>query len=549
MPPQDNQPKERVIGRYALYGEIAAGGMATVHFGRMLGAVGFSRTVAIKRLHEQFAKDPDFVSMFLDEARLAARIQHPNVVSSLDVVGLDGELFLVMEYIKGESLSRLLRTARRNGEVIPPRIVATIVSGLLNGLHAAHEATDEQGEPLGIVHRDVSPQNVLVGTDGVSRVLDFGVAKAAGRLTTTREGQLKGKFAYMSPEQVRGINIDRRTDIFAAAVVLWEAMTGHRMIEGESEAVVLSKVLDAKWTKPSEVLPTLPKSIDVVTMRGLDPDPNKRYSTAKEMAFALERAVGLASQREVGEWVERAAVDALASRAMRIKEIESRSVVKTHAEIQGSVAELMTHSSIRPGPPTDDDATQFWTGKSTASGVSVVGSTAGVPGQGETNATASMPTNVTSFSATTAGAPPQDNRRGLNVAIIAMAGAMLIFAGVAAAALVILAKDRSAPAGQGVAPVVSVTAPSATAAAATAPATTAPTAATDHPPASATGAPSTAPAATTATAATATAVKTAAKGGSPAAPTKTAAPPKGDCDVPYTIDAQGIKRPKPQCFL
>src|ERR1035437_3672665 len=153
---------DRVVGRYALYGEIASGGMATVHFGRLLGPVGFSRTVAIKRLHPQFAKDPEFVTMFLDEARLASRIRHPNVARTLDVVALEGELFLVMDYVEGEALSRLLRTCRARGTPVPPKVAAAIVCGVLHGLHAAHEAKSERGEPLGIVHRDVSPQNVLV---------------------------------------------------------------------------------------------------------------------------------------------------------------------------------------------------------------------------------------------------------------------------------------------------------------------------------------------------------------------------------------------------
>src|SRR5262249_24957061 len=150
------------------------GGMATVHLGRLSGPVGFTKTVAIKRLHAQFAHDPEFVAMFLDEARLAARIQHPNVVQTLDVVSTDGELFLVMEYVRGETLSRLVRM----GEPIPPRIVVALISGVLQGLHAAHEAAADDGRALALVHRDVSPQNVLVGLDGTARLLDFGVAKA-----------------------------------------------------------------------------------------------------------------------------------------------------------------------------------------------------------------------------------------------------------------------------------------------------------------------------------------------------------------------------------
>src|SRR5690348_15717245 len=155
--------RPRLIGRYALFGEIAAGGMATVHFGRLVGPVGFSRTFAIKRLHPQFAKDPEFVSMFLDEARLASRIQHPNVVTTLDVVAMLHEVFLVMEYVQGESLSRLVKNANKSGDRNPWGHVAAIMGGMLRGLHAAHEAKSERREPLNIVHRDVSPQNVLVG--------------------------------------------------------------------------------------------------------------------------------------------------------------------------------------------------------------------------------------------------------------------------------------------------------------------------------------------------------------------------------------------------
>src|SRR4030088_3091893 len=179
--------------------------MATVHFGRLQGAAGFARSVAIKSLHPQYAKDPDFVAMFLDEARLAARIAHPNVVPTLDVVSQGDDLLLVMEYVRGSALSRLVRPLTQKGERMPQRIAGSIVSGVLRGLHAAHEAKSEIGEPLDIVHRDVSPQNVLVGTDGIARVLDFGVAKAAGRCYTTRDGNIKGKVPYMAPEQLEGV--------------------------------------------------------------------------------------------------------------------------------------------------------------------------------------------------------------------------------------------------------------------------------------------------------------------------------------------------------
>jgi serine/threonine protein kinase len=179
----DEAPRaERTVGRYVMSDEFAAGGMATVHIGRLLGPVGFARTVAIKRLHPHFAKDPEFVAMLLDEARLAARIRHPNVVPTLDIVVEKGELLVVMDYVQGESLGRLAKGSFKKGAPIPLGIVASVMAGALYGLHAAHEAKSEQGAPLCVIHRDVSPQNIMVGLDGVARVLDFGVARAVGRI-------------------------------------------------------------------------------------------------------------------------------------------------------------------------------------------------------------------------------------------------------------------------------------------------------------------------------------------------------------------------------
>jgi serine/threonine-protein kinase len=211
---------KRVLGRYALYGEIASGGMATVHFGRMSAPAGFARTVAIKRMLPQFVSDPGFVSMFVDEARLASRIRHPNVIPTLDVVSQENELFLVLDYVHGETLSQLIKALHADQKRIPPAYAAAIVCGMLHGLHAAHNVKNARGELLGLVHHDVSPQNVLVGTDGMARLLDFGVAKAAGRLQVTINGQVKGKLAYMAPEQVRG-TVTPQSDVYAAAAVLW----------------------------------------------------------------------------------------------------------------------------------------------------------------------------------------------------------------------------------------------------------------------------------------------------------------------------------------
>jgi serine/threonine-protein kinase len=312
------------LGRYALHAELAAGGMAAVYLARQTGAVGFGKTVAIKRLHPHLAKDSYFATMFLDEARLVARIQHPNVVPILDVVSTDTELFLVLEYVRGETLSGLLRAARKRNQKIPVPIAAAIVVGLLQGLHAAHEARDELGKPLNIVHRDVSPQNLMVGADGVSRVLDFGVAKAASRLQTTREGQLKGKIPYMAPEQLNG-EVSARTDVYAAAIVMWEALTSARLFRGESEAQVLHLVMTMDAPAPSTLSPEVAPALDAVVLKGLSRDPANRFATAREMAVAIEAAVPVATPMKVAEWVEGLIGSTLAARDAARAEIESGS--------------------------------------------------------------------------------------------------------------------------------------------------------------------------------------------------------------------------------
>ncbi|WP_438021103.1 serine/threonine-protein kinase [Sorangium sp. So ce315] len=320
---EPHQPRR--IGRYLLHGPIASGGMAAVHLGRLVGDAGFARTVAIKRLHPQLAEEPEIAESLLDEARIVARIQHPNVVATLDLLLAEGEAFLVMDHVRGESLARLLRAARAAGEPAPPPIVASVACGALHGLHAAHEARSESGEPLGIVHRDISPENVLVGVDGTARLLDFGIAKARGRLTTTRGGQIKGKLAYMAPEQILCAEVTRRTDVFAAGVVLWEALAGRRLFDGDDEGGLIRAVLEQPIPPPSSVAAHVPGALDAIVLRALERNADGRYPTARELAIAIEDAVPLASQRAVGEWVEQLAGEALARRATRVAAIESAS--------------------------------------------------------------------------------------------------------------------------------------------------------------------------------------------------------------------------------
>lgn len=312
-----------LIGRYRVHDEIAAGGMATVHLGRLVGDVGFSRTVAIKRLHRYHAKDPEIVKSFTDEARIAARIHHPNVVPTLDVISQDGEVFLIMEYVHGEPLSRLIVATNKRKEKVPPRIVAAVLSSALHGLHAAHEAKDSVGRPLGVVHRDISPQNIIVGVDGVARVLDFGIARAAGRLAMTADGAIKGKLAYMAPEHLRSEEIDRRADIYASGVVLWEALTCRRLHSGNSHALTVERAADGNLEPPSARVPDLPKVFDEIALRALRRRADERYPTAAAMAEALEATRILATTSEISAWVLSLASETLDERARILERIEN----------------------------------------------------------------------------------------------------------------------------------------------------------------------------------------------------------------------------------
>jgi serine/threonine-protein kinase len=313
------------VGRYVLHDEIASGGMGTVHLGRLQGGAGFSRIVAIKRLNPLLARQPEFLRMFLDEARLAGRVRHPNVVPTSDVVEAEGEVLLVMEYVHGDALSRLLRLTRERGLLPSPAVTSAVLSGVLYGLHAAHEATDERGEPLGIVHRDVSPQNVIVGSDGVARLVDFGVAKATGRLQTTSEGQIKGKLSYMPPEQIQGQAVDRRADLYATGVVLWEMLTGERLFLGENQGNTIQRVLLGDVAPPSQLVPGLSSALDDVVLCALAREPSDRFSTAREMCGALLDACPAAPPHVVGEWVEACAHEALIARSTRVAELETSS--------------------------------------------------------------------------------------------------------------------------------------------------------------------------------------------------------------------------------
>ena len=349
----ENGDRALQLGRYAVFDEIASGGMASVHIGRLLGPGGFSRTVAIKRLHPHLARDPHFTARFLDEAKLAARVRHPNVVSIIDVVEHEGEVALIMDFVLGEPLSKLLGILSARGQSVPAPLASGILVPVLQGLHAAHETRGDDGSLLGLVHRDVSPQNIVVGADGVCRVLDFGIAKAAALAgDATQEGILKGKIGYLAPEQLQGQPVDRRVDVFAAGVVLWEMLTGSRLFKSETPAEAMRKILGQSIAPPSRTSPEVPPTLDAVVLQALARDPELRFETAADMAVELERCARPASSAQVASWIESLAGDRVGTLRDRVSAVES-SPIAVAATSEETIPDLRTPSGAAPAMPPD----------------------------------------------------------------------------------------------------------------------------------------------------------------------------------------------------
>ncbi len=339
------------IGKYFVSEPIASGGMATVHLG--VSAEDDRHLLALKRLHPHLTSDEYFTTMLLDEARIAARVRHPNVVATYGADVIDDDLVLVMEYVAGVPLNVVMRTVYPGS--VPPRYAAAIVAGALRGLHAAHEALDDHDQPLGIVHRDVSPQNVHVGTDGVARVLDFGIAKAARRIQTTRAGEVKGKLAYMAPEQLLSDAVDRRTDIRAAAVVLWEALCGAPLFHRESEGQTVNTIIDGDISPPSDHVGQIPPALDAIVMRGLAKRREDRFATALEMADALDAvyAKNPVRPREIGQWVASLGLDALREQERMSVELKRRSSTRPPSLWSGEVPVILPPQPSTPSGAFD----------------------------------------------------------------------------------------------------------------------------------------------------------------------------------------------------
>lgn len=311
------------LGRYEVLVPIASGGMATVYLARSTGMAGFEREVALKLTHGHLLHNPEFVTALMDEARLAGRIRHPNVVSVHDV-GEDGDrVYIVMDYVEGDSLAGLQRKLMKRDALVPLPVALRILDDVLLGLHAAHDLKDTDGSSMNVVHRDVTPHNILLGVDGVSRLTDFGVAKAASRLTNTATGLVKGKIAYLAPEQARGQRIDRTCDVWAAGVVAWELFSGMRLHEGLNDAALMLKIVREAPMRLSHLRADIPRPLDEAVAGALTLDPRRRHPSAEAFADALVKAaasVGIAraDARDVRDFILPMVQDELDKRKSKV---------------------------------------------------------------------------------------------------------------------------------------------------------------------------------------------------------------------------------------
>jgi serine/threonine protein kinase len=337
--------------KYKAVAELGRGGMATVFLSVIQGPAGFNKLQVIKRLRPALAADPEFLQMFLEEARLAARINHPNVVQTNEV-GFDGQFyFIAMEYLDGQTLEAINRRLRKENRALPLGMHLYILAETLAGLHFAHELTDFDGTPLNVVHRDVSPHNVMVGYDGHVKIVDFGIAKAADSSNDTRTGIMKGKCAYMAPEQFGGMRVDRRSDVFALGVMLWQALTETRLWKGLSDADIFARLSRGEIPTPRSVKPNVPEELERICMRALGQKPDDRYSTAAELQSEIESYIVRANlrinTRDLGAYLTELFA-------------ESRVAIKAAIEAQVSKAPSSTESGARVAVAAPSDVPVLW---------------------------------------------------------------------------------------------------------------------------------------------------------------------------------------------
>lgn len=281
--------RSQKFGRYVLIDRLAVGGMAEIFLARQVGLEGFEKVVVLKRIRPELGEKRSFVTMFLNEARLSAQLNHPNVGQIYDLGKFGDSYFIAMEYVFGRDMRRVIPKAESKGIPFPLVYAAKIASQICEGLYYAHQKADYQGNPLGIVHRDITPENIVVSFDGTVKILDFGIAKAANTVEQTRAGEIKGKLSYMSPEQCMGKPLDHRSDLFSLGVVFYEWVTGFKLFTGESDVAVLKAITDGKIYSPSYFKPDVPEQLEAILMKALEKDPAKRYQSAWEMQYDIDR--------------------------------------------------------------------------------------------------------------------------------------------------------------------------------------------------------------------------------------------------------------------
>lgn len=349
------------VGRYLLHHELASGGMGTVYLATSTGQAGFRRFVAVKRMHRHLARDPEFVEMFLDEARVASELRHPAVVPVIDVVEDHGELLLVMDYVEGVSLDRVLDAARECQEPFPHDVAVRIFLDALAGTHSAHETRDAAGQLLGIVHRDLSPHNLLVGVDGSTRILDFGIAHAEGKMHQTRAGVVRGKASYMAPEQLSGYVLDARADVYSLGITLWEVLVGRRAFSRNSDAEIAVLALTTRPLAPHEAKPEIPRALSDVVLRAIEKEREERWPDAHAFAEALERALPPASPREVARFLKLIAADVLDERQRLVRSVATQSQSDGATTSASSNSGTSTKSSSDGAPSTSSSSTSLTT--------------------------------------------------------------------------------------------------------------------------------------------------------------------------------------------
>src|SRR5258705_9274554 len=297
------------FGNYLLGERIAVGGMAEVFVAKAFGVEGFERLLAIKKILATMGEDAEFIHMFVDEARIAVQLSHANIVQVLELGKHDENLYIAMEYISGRDLRQLIERFRKREQSVPVPQACLIVAEVCEALDYAHRKRDAQGRPLGIVHRDVSPQNVLVSFEGEVKLIDFGIAKAAGKGSKTQAGILKGKFGYMSPEQVRGLPVDRRSDVFSCGIVLYELLTGERLFVGESDFSTLEKVRNVEILPPSPYNRKIPDELERILLKHLAKDVEDRYQNSIDLHDELQAFVYTAgefySRKDLAAWMKK----------------------------------------------------------------------------------------------------------------------------------------------------------------------------------------------------------------------------------------------------